>query len=327
MLEFNFRRLQDRSDAAEVAAGLVKEAQKLAGSSNRLAVEFLVDSIGVIVSQTRNEAYLADALNYMCAQLFAHANMPEEAAKAIAASHLLPGSGGDALFHDAVAESLALARAQDEAISRGVPALVLASMPRSASATLTQTLAQITRAPLFRVSLGWFPNYGIVPAWLQRFLRGGGILHDHFGASDFNLEVLRDFGVQRVNLLVRDPRAAAASYVNWVFGARATEGDLASTYAQRYIPWLRDWLVADQRGQIAIGWIRSADVTSGPDSRRAVLSSILGDAAHIGDAKLVVANFSKGDPDAWRACASRDLQKKMWDLLPAEIIERLDLRR
>jgi hypothetical protein len=332
MLEFNLRRLQDQSDAGELVTGLVKEARQLAGSSNRLAVEFLVNAIGVVVSHTRNEAYFAEALNYLCGQLFAHANMPKEAAEAIAASHVLPGSGGILLFHDAVAESIALARAQDEAISRGVPAIVLASMPRSASAALTQTLAEIMRAPLFRISLGPFPNSEFAPMWLQRFLRGGGILHDHFGASAFNIGLLRDFGVKKVNVLVRDPRAAAASYAKHWLNIGAKVGSLELFYTEHYIPWLRDWLGADKRGEIDIRWIRSADVTAGPESLRTVLASILegtehGFAASIGAAELVAANFVKGDPDAWRAFASPALRKKMWDLLPGEIIERLELRR
>jgi hypothetical protein len=322
VLELNLR--------SEAAPELVRKARELAQSSNRLATEFLVESVGVRVTNTKDEAYFADAFNYLCAHLFAYAKMPKEAAEAIAASHVLPGAGGDALFHDAVADGVALTRAQDEAISRGVPALVLACMPRAASAALTQTLAKITRAPLFRVSLGRFPDYGLVPVWLQRFLRGGGILHDHFGASDFNLGVLRDFGVQCVNLLVRDPRAAAASYAKWAFGSRVTEGDVYSVYTEAYIPWMRGWLDADRRGELSVRWIRSADVTSGPDSLRAVLASVLEEtkprlAVPMDCIELVRANFSGRDPDAWRGSVSPDLQKKMWDLLRAEIVERLEL--
>src|SRR5215470_12659896 len=144
MLQFDFRRLHNQGEKADAATELVKKARELAKSSNRLAVEFLVDTVGVAVTSTRNEAYFADALNYMCAHIFAHANMPKEAAAAMAAAQVLPGSGGDALFHDAVAEGVALAHAQDKAIAHGAPAIVLASMPRAASAALTQTLAEIT---------------------------------------------------------------------------------------------------------------------------------------------------------------------------------------
>jgi hypothetical protein len=108
---------------SEAATELVRKAREFAQSSYRLATEFLVESVGVRVTNTKDEAYFADAFNYLCAHLFAYAKMPKEAAEAIATSHVLPGSGGDALFHDAVPDAVALARLQDEAISRGVPAL------------------------------------------------------------------------------------------------------------------------------------------------------------------------------------------------------------
>jgi hypothetical protein len=331
MLELDLRRFQGQSDAAEVATDLVRKAREMAATSNRLAVDFLIKAIGITTSHTKNEAYFAEALQYLCGQLLAHADVPREAAAAIAASGVLPGSGGIPLFDDAVAESIALAHAQDEAISRSVPAVLLASMPRSASAALTQTLAEILRAPLFRISLGPFPHSELVPVWFRRFLRGGAILHDHFGATEFNIDLLRAHGVQTVNVLIRDPRAAAASYAKHWTKVAAKGRSLEFCYEEHYIPWLQGWLDADKRSDIAIRWIRSADVTASPDSLRAVLASILEAdkdrfAGPIAAAMLVAANFVTGDPDAWRASASPALQKKMWDLLPVEIIERLELR-
>jgi hypothetical protein len=323
VLELNVRSCGD-------APALVRKARELARSSNRLATEFLVEHIGVRVTHTRNEAYFGEALNYLCAQLCARAQMPKQAAEYMAASHILPGSGGDALFHDAIVNGITLAHAQDEAIAREMPALMLACMPRAASAALTQTLAKITGAPLFRVSLGQFPNCGLVPVWLQRFLQGGAVLHDHFGASDFNIGVLRDFGLNQINLLVRDPRPAAASYARWGWGARATEGDVYSAYTKSYLPWMQGWLDAESSGHLSVRWIASTDVTSGPDRLRTVLSSIFDTAGPraavpLDGVELVHANFSGEDPDAWRRWISCDLQKQMWALIPAEIVARLGL--
>lgn len=191
MLEFDFQSIE-QTQRVEFA----KMARRLPG--NRASVEFIVKHIGVRVTTTRNDSYFVDAFNYLCAHLFARANMPNEAAEAIAASKVLPYSGGDVLFHDAVADSIALAHAQDEAIKRGALAITLASMPRAASAALTQTLARITGAPIFRVSIGEFPNYWLMPAWLKRLTPGGAILHDHFGASKFNLLELHSHGIKSV---------------------------------------------------------------------------------------------------------------------------------
>jgi hypothetical protein len=332
MLELRFPSLHTRSDRSEAAIELVGKARKLAALSNRRAVEFLINALDIVPSQIQTEAYFKEAFHYICAQIFAHADLPREAAEAIEASHVRPFSGGPLLYHDAVAQCLALSEAQEEAMARGVPAVMLASMPRAASAALSHTLAKVTRAPLLRISIGDFPNSWLVPVWVQRFLRGGGVLHDHFGASNFNIEVLHRYEVRRVTVLIRDPRAAAASYAQFALGAMASKDDFESVYERFYIPWLRDWLDAERTGAVEVRWIRSADVTSGPETLQAVLAALLEGADSrlglpIDSADLADVNFVTGDPDAWREIASRDLQAKMWQLLPGEIAERLELRR
>ncbi|HET7803285.1 MAG TPA: hypothetical protein VFL53_03515 [Pseudolabrys sp.] len=321
MLEFNFQSIdeQQRTEFAKLARGL---------PGNRASVEFLVNRIGVRVTKTRNDSYFAEARDYLCAHLFAHANMPNEAAQAIAASNVLPHSGGDALFSEAVAEGVAFAHAQDDAIKRGVPAVILASMPRAASAALTQTLAQITGAPIFRVSIGKFPNCWLMPAWLKRIARGGAILHDHFGASEFNVGALRDQGIDRVFVLVRDPRAAAVSAAKMEFGDRPGEADVDAAYS-KYISWLHDWIDAEKSAKIKIRWIRSRDVTHGSAGLNAILTAILGSGFtdQISRASLAIANASGQRPDEWREAISPQLLSKMWTLLPPEVVDRLELRR
>jgi len=325
MLEFNFQ------SAHSYQVDLIKRARELARSSNRLAVEFLIERIGVRVTRTRDESYLAEALHYLCGNLFAHANMPIEAGEAIAASNVLPHSGGDALFYDAVTEGVALARAQDEAINGGVPPILIASMPRAASAALTQTLAKITGAPILRVSIGDFPNYWLVPFWLNRFLRGGAILHDHFGASDYNLNLLREFQIKTVHVLLRDPRAAAVSFAKFGLGPEVIEDEIFCAFSNRYIPWLHGWIDAERGGKINIHWVRSDDVTGDSHRLNAVVTAILGAqsrfATRVQGTTLAIANVSGQKPDAWRESVSPGLQKKMWDLVPSEIIEVLELRQ
>src|SRR5689334_1027371 len=322
MLEFNFQIKQQPE--------LIKKARELALSSNGSAVAFLIKQMGVRPSNTRNEAYYGEVLDYLCGNLFAHANMPAEAAAAIEASNVLPYAGGDVPYHDAARDGVAIGLAQDEAIERGAPAIMLASMPRAASAALTQTLAKITGAPIVRISIGAFPDYWLVPVWLNRFLRGGAILHDHFSASEFNLNALRSSGVDTVNVLVRDPRAAAVSFAKLSFGAQATDDSIAYAYSQ-YLPWLQGWIDAEKSRAINIRWIRSRDVIGGSDGLNAVLTALLGHgspfAAAIRDVTLAVANVSGQKADAWRNSVSSGLRRKMWDRLSAEIIDRLELHQ
>ena len=312
---------RQRTEFAKLACGL---------PANRASVEFLVKEIGVRITVTKNDPYFAEAFNYLCGHLFAYANMPSEAAQAIAASNVLPYSGGDALFHDAVAESIAFAHAQEDAIGRGVPAVILASMPRAVSAALTQTLAQITGAPIVRASIGEFPNCWLMPSWLRRLARGGAILHDHFGASEFNLVELREQGINKVFVLVRDPRAAAMSAAKMEFGDQPKEGDIETAYL-KYISWLRGWLEAEGLEKIEVRWIRSSDVTYGSASLKAVLTTILGAnskfAEQISNVSLASANFTGQPSDVWRESVSCQLRNRMWNLLPSEFVDRLELRQ
>jgi hypothetical protein len=323
MLEFNFQSMdqRQRTELAKLARGL---------PGNRASVEFIVKHIGVRVTNTRNDSYFAEAGNYLCAHLFAHADMPEEAAQAIAASNVLPFSGGDALCHDAVAESIGLAHMQDDAICRGAPSVILASMPRAASAALTQTLAQNTGAPIVRASIGEFPNSWLMPSWLRRVARGGAILHDHFGASEFNLVQLREQGINTVFVLMRDPRAAAVSAAKMQYGEQPKDGDIEAAYL-KYISWLRSWIDAEWSAQIEIRWIKSQDVTREPASLKAVLTTILGAnsnfADQISNVPLAIANFTGQPLDGWREAVSPQLRSKMWNLLSREIVDRLQLRQ
>lgn len=323
MLEFNFQSIdqRERTEFAKLAFGL---------PGNRASVEFLVKQIGVRVTKTRNDSYFAEARNYLCGHLFAHANMPNEAAQAIAASNVLPFSGSDALFHDAVAESIALAHAQDDAITRGVPSVILASMPRAASAALTQTFAQITGAPIVRASIGEFPNCWLMRSWLRRVARGGAILHDHFGAPEFNLAELLAQGIKTVFVLVRDPRAAAMSAAKMEFGDQPKEGDIEAAYL-KYISWLRGWIDAEGSAKIEIRWIRSRDITHELASLKAVLTTILGANSNFADqiskVSLVIANRTGRPLESWRESISAQLRNRMWDLLPPEVVERLELHQ
>ena len=167
--------------------------------------------------------------------------------------------------------------------------------------------------------------------WLQFFLRGGGVLHDHFGAAGPNIALLRAHGIRAVHVLVRDPRAAAASYAKHWTKIDPKGGDLEAFYEAQYIPWLREWLEAEKSGAIDVKWIRSSDVTASPESLRAVLAAVLGAdaerfAAQIASATITDANFVTGDPEGWRAIASPELQARMWRLLPRETIDLLELR-
>jgi hypothetical protein len=184
------------------------------GCGNRAANDFVLSQIGIHGSPDNGEGYFADAMHYHLGLLHAHAGNPTEMAPHLTQSHTMPTGESDLLFSDHVNLSYVLRHRQLAAMKRGVPPILVACMPRSASATLTYTLARALDLPVLHISAGSFPNHFLVPSWLNMFLEGGAITQDHFAANDFNLGVLQGRGPRDIFVLIRDPRAAARSEVH-----------------------------------------------------------------------------------------------------------------
>jgi hypothetical protein len=239
----------------------VEETQRQRG--NRAGNQTIIDKIGLEARFVQGEGYWGEALDYHLGLLYAHNGEPEKAAYHFERSGTLPSGGGDLVFSDHQRESLELRRRQDLAKERCTPSLVIAAMPRSASASLTQTLATMLDAPLMRVSCGQLTTYYLVPRWLNCFSPGGAVLHDHFGATPFNLKTLQECGCSEVFVRVRDPRPAAASMANLLnrrFGAPDNvdgERQIIQLCEQYFIPWVSDWLAvaADAKPSVKVHWL------------------------------------------------------------------------
>lgn len=213
MFEINFLSMFERdANAADRLRAIVARTDAMAGDSKRAATAFLMDEVGLITDSTRNEAWYELALNYSLALAHIFLDEPEQAAPRMARSGVLPGGGGAFVFSEAVSRGLSLAAAQEDAMARHAPTVILSSMPRAASAALATTLGDLLGAPAMRASAGRFPDHYLMPCWLERLARGGAILHDHFGAGPFNLSQIRGGALGTVFVLLRDPRAAAVSF-------------------------------------------------------------------------------------------------------------------
>ena len=304
---------------------------------SRLATDFLLQGIGLQTSPVHNESYFSEALDYYLAALYAHLEQPDRARAHLERVGVLPGAGGDPLFSDHVRELIELRRQMLAARERGVPFILMASMPRSASASLTQSLSATMNAPVMRMSLGKFPHFYLMPQWLAALSAGGAITHDHFDASPFNLKVLSEAGFRDIFVLIRDPRAAAASYVKWISAIERTE--LSSDEMEQrivecsvasYYPWLADWIAAKQGSEVKVHWIKSSDVRTNLAGTIACVLRHFRD-QYPGVEKLldavkeVKANFVVGDDDAWRSSVSPIGKERLWQALPQRALELLGL--
>jgi hypothetical protein len=302
----------------------------------RASVAALLAAVGVR-PHPRDDAYFAEALAFHLAQVCAHLQKVEEMANYVARSRTLPADGGNFLFSEHVDRSLRLHQRREAARERGLPTFMIAAMPRAASASLTQTLAQSLAMPLLRISLGAFPHYALAPSWLNAVSPGGAVLHDHFGATPENLAVLRAAGVREVFVLVRDPRAAAASYVKWIDSTgvgpvgESPEALALSAFQHGYLPWLQAWIAASNRSDLHVRWIHSRQVSRDFAgvwrdllSAHAPLYPALTPFLDVAPAP-VRANFVQGDDDRWRTLVGESTRQDMWAALSPAAIELLEL--
>jgi hypothetical protein len=310
------------------------------GRGSRRANDFVLNHIGIRGSLDNDQGYFAEALQYHLGLLHAHAADPVEMAQQLRRSHTMPTGESDLLFSDHVNLSYVLRDRQLAAIKRGVPPILIACMPRSASATLAYTLARAVDIPVMHISAGNFPARYLVPSWLDMFLEGGAITQDHFAANDFNLGVLQGRGPRDIFVLTRDPRAAARSQVHHL--ARGSDGGgeplarrIERQCTENFIPWLQAWIdCANNRTlPFRIHWLTYREVCRDPGAILRRIAGVLG-----ADNKAIAAfayahslqeermHFVDGHDDAWRrevGSSSRDL---LWQACTAEMKAMLDLK-
>lgn len=318
----------------------MRQVQEKEGS--RAATMFYIQQVGIYPLEIYNESYYADVVNYDLGMLMAHSGMPEEASDLLGKTGLLPAHGGNLLFSDHQRIGLDLYHQQQEAAKRGMASIIITSLPKSGSASLTQSLSEIMGSPVLRLSAGRTTHYWLVQAWVDRFRSGGLLTHDHFHAAPHNLKALKNAGVDRIVVQLRDPRASTLSQVNMNRAQRDSffrrNPTLTNAYKEIFLPhveWLNGWIeAAENNPWLSIHWVKFQDFSKDPWNVFAKIIEPLATswpmqeiAARIDNKQgtLVTANFNSGDDNAWRKNAPPSLQKKMWKAIPKKVIDFLEL--
>jgi hypothetical protein len=324
-------------EARQEFAAKAKELRNHEGS--RKAVGYLLDKLGVEITLDRDEDYCAEALNFHLGLLEAYAGRPEAMAEHIRLSHTMPCPEDEHLFSDHVTICMITREHQLDAIARKMPAMLFACMPRSASATLTYSLAKLLDIPVLHTSIGMFPDYFIAPSWLDVFLEGGAITQDHFKLGDFNYGVLAARGPRDVFVTIRDPRAAARSQVHWLSrwgrpGSASLEEHIERQCLGNYIPWLQNWIdrSRDPASPLRIHMIKFQDIVHDLGGAVRRIARIMQNEfpamaayAECVDVEEVKIHFAQGDDDAWRSEVGEATRQKLWEACTADIRELLQL--
>jgi hypothetical protein len=223
---------------------------------------------------------------------------------------------------------------QNDAMRRNVPSILIVSLPRSASAFLSDVLRRLLGMAELRTSFCDPPFTVVFLPWLKAFLRGGAITHEHYAATRENLESLMQAGVKRIFVQVRDPRAAAYSLHTMVkaFDVNPRQPDLDFvTTVRTNADWIEGWLRCREKTNVEIEFL---DYSSVVGDTKAVVERILTAyglaerANRIGPfLERTPPNFARGDNDAWREQCSRDAIEQCWRAIPAAVADLLNLRR
>lgn len=310
-------------DRAKMLAMLSDIGDVRRAQGNRAANQVLLDRLSLALVPERDEDFYSLALHYHLGQVYAHLGMAKEAAEHFERSQTLPHAGEALVYSEQLAESLAL---REQQVARlHIPSILIASMPRAASASLTQSLSATLDIPILRPSAGYFPEPILVPRWLRLFMSGGAVSHDHFVASAFNLDAMASIGIKSVFVLVRDPRAAAAS-LQKIFGLHGDHDadTVFDTLLSQYVSWLEGWCSGAARGTISVRWIRYSDFVSDPATTiRSILSHF--QTAHCIAPVIRAENLGAGDDNAWRKVISRHLASRWWPRIPQAAKDLLSL--
>jgi hypothetical protein len=291
------------------------------------------------VSPDRDEDYCAEALNFHLGLLEAYSNRPDDMADAIQRSRTMPAPDDQLLFSDHVTSSMLAHQRQFSAIARKIPAILIACMPRSASATLTHTLAKLLNVPVLHICIGFFPDYFFAPSWLDMFLEGGAVTQDHFMLNAFNLGVIASRGHRHVFVTVRDPRAAARSQVHWLSREHSsfsgsTDERIRQECIENFIPWLQGWIdrSRDESLPFQVHMIKFQDVVRDLAGSIRRIATILRDEfpamapfCEYTEVEEVRLHFDQGNDEAWRSEVSEATRAELWNACTPDIRHLLNL--
>lgn len=224
------------------------------------------------------------------------------------------------------------ARRQADAIGRGIPSIFIVSLPKSASATVTNGLRELLR--LASVSLKWSER--MRRHLVANFMRGGCITHGHYIPDEANLSIIRNSALHTLFLQIRDPRQAAWSMHHHLRRTQASgessdvgmEAEVLRHF-ERWCDWLKAWsaFARDPESDCEVHLIQYDDVRT---DLGAVLMQV---AAAIGvpelkaverrwyeiKSRVAYRNFRSGDPNEWRSALSAATREAMYDRTPQEV--------
>ena len=238
---------------------------------------------------------------------------------------------------------------REASLARNLPLMVINTMPKSASESIWNQLAEGLGLAQCYLSLGLFPDCCLVPSRVAEAAKGGIITKEHIGPTAYNLKTLAQFGVDRIVVHHRDPRQATLSWVHFVRDdinkrlmaplwrkivppARVLNGDLGAQVdwcIDNYLPFLvrflQDWrgFATDPNRKQSVLFLGFEAFLADPmDYVERVLEFY--DVArenYAAEAEAEVVHLRKGEVDEWRGVFTEAQSRRAWELIPDDLAE------
>ncbi len=228
-------------------------------------------------------------------------------------------------------------------LDRGLPSIVINTVPKSASESIWNKVAEGLGLAQCHLSLGLFPNCCVVPRRVQAVAQGGIIAKEHLPATHFNVKTLADHGLDRIVFHVRDPRQATLSWAHFVRDdvsmrlmgplwrkivppATVLRQDLDAAidwsidnYLPLLIEFIRGWqrVAADPGSSVQVKFMNFEQFLAKPKGYFEQLVGFAGvdPSAFAAEAEAEVVHMRKGLTDEWREAFSKRQQARAWALM------------
>jgi len=248
----------------------------------------------------------------------------------------------------ATPEAFAERRAGAQAAGR--PAMLITTVPKSASESIWNRLAAGLGLAQSHVSIGLFPDCALVPARVRDLAAGGIIAKEHIAPTPYNLDSLRAAGIDRLVVHLRDPRQATLSWAHFVRDdvgkrplgpiwrkivppARVLEAGLEAVvdwcvehYLPRLIDFARDWaeVQAKPAGGLAVRCLSFEQYVANEAAYlREVLDLYdLDQAGFAAETRAETVHWRKGETAEWRSVFTAAQRRRAQRQMPAGLAGR-----
>ena len=231
----------------------------------------------------------------------------------------------------------------------GLPPILINALPKSASESIWNKLANGLNMAQAHISVGLFPDCLVVPHRARELGRGGIIAKEHLPATAHNLKTLADSGVGRVVVHVRDPRQSLLSWAHFLEGdvskrllapiwrkttpragffrePLATQIDWhIDNYLPIVIQFIAEWAAArdDEKTGVSIHFKTFEEFRIDPSGYfEGVLDFYdIDHGLYAPEAEAEVIHLRKGALDEWRESFTPAQCKRAWNLIPAALAD------